>query len=285
VPKPVVVVQVGERYFETLGLSLVRGRAFTAGDGTSAEDAAIINQRLASLYFPNEDPIGRQIAIADPKPGAAPPKWATIVGVSPAVRQNMGGEPNPVVYFSLRRTLAPSVWLMTRAGPDGAAAISSLRDEVRSLDPDLPLFGIATLDHVLTQTLWPRRAFTSLFVVFAAIALTLSTLGLYAVTAYLVTQRTQEVGVRMALGAEAAQVRWLILRGSLVQLATGFVIGAIGAFALGRLLGTWLVQTQPLDPRAVLIVTMALLAVCVVATFVPVRAATRIEPMAALRYE
>ncbi len=142
-----------------------------------------------------------------------------------------------------------------------------------------------TMDQVLTQTLWPRRAFSAMFLIFAGIALVLAALGLYAVTAYSVTQRTREIGVRMALGAQAPQVWWLILRRTLFQIVVGFAIGALGAFAIGRLLQSWLVQTSPADPRTFLTMAALLLIVCVAAAFGPARRATRIDPLLALRYE
>ncbi|MCA1563911.1 MAG: FtsX-like permease family protein, partial [Acidobacteria bacterium] len=139
--------------------------------------------------------------------------------------------------------------------------------------------------QVLAQTLWPRRAFSLMFVVFGGIALALASLGLFAVTAYAVSQRTREIGVRMALGAPARQVWWLVLRRTLFQVGLGLAVGACGAFVVGRLLRTWLVQTSPTDLATFLAVAAILVAVSLAAAFVPARRATRIDPLAALRCE
>lgn len=284
-PVTAAVLTVGSRYFETLGLQMLRGRTFAAGDGAPGQEAAIVNQRFATMHFPGEDPLGRRIAVVDPNARGATPRQSTIVGVSPSVRQNMGAEPNPVVYLPYRASPAPFVWIVVRSEHERAAIATMLREQMRVIDPDLPLFGMMNLDQVLAQTLWPRRAFSLMFVVFGGIALALASLGLYAVTAYAVSQRTREIGVRMALGAPARRVWWLVLRRTLFQVGLGLAAGACGAFVVGRLLRTWLVQTSPTDWTTFLAVAAILVAVSLAAAFGPARCATRIDPLAALRCE
>src|SRR5205823_2874975 len=160
-----------------------------------------------------------------------------------------------------------------------------VREEMRIVEPDLPLFDIQTMDQRLAQMRWPMRVFGSMFAIFAAIALVLSAVGLYAVTAYSVTQRTPEIGVRMALGAQPQQIVWLILRRALVQLAIAVPIGLAGAFGVGRLLQSVLVQTSARDPITIGVIAALMIVVSIAACLWPARRATRLDPISALRYE
>ena len=286
----VTQLMIGPRYFETLGLQIVRGRGFEEVDGTTGHETAIINQRFATMHFGSEDPLGRRIKLTPDGalvPGAAVPTWVTVVGVSPSIRQSNMQEPQPdaVAYIPLRSQAPGFALLMIRAGGDAASVTSLMREEVRAIDPDLPLFEIKTMDQQLAQARWPFRVFGSMFAIFALIALALSAVGLYAVTAYSVAQRTQEIGVRMALGAQAPQVWWLVVRRGLVQLAIGLSIGLAGAFGVGQLLKSLLVQTSTRDPLTLTSIVLLLMLVSVLASFWPARRATRLDPVAALRNE
>lgn len=280
----VAVVSVGPRYFATLGLGLVRGRTFTDADGTPGRLAAIVNQRFASLFFPAGSPIGQRIALGAPT-AAADPQWLTIVGVSPSVRQNMGAAPNPVVYVPRRTEPAPSATLLVRGPTNANALIALIREEVRLVDPELPLYSPRTLEQVLSQTLWPRRAFSVLFVVFAVIGLVLSGVGLFAVTAYTVSQRTREFGIRMALGAPQSHVWRLVLRGTFVPLLVSVFLGGAGAVGMGTLLKAWLIQTPAVDPLVFAATVLSLVAVIAVASAWPARRATQLDPAQTLRTE
>jgi putative ABC transport system permease protein len=290
-PPTVTQVTIGPRYFETLGIKVLRGRAFDELDGTAGHDSVIVNQRFATMHFGNEDPIGRRIKLTvdgPQSPGAPPALWTTIVGIAPTVRQRMqpgDDAPDPVAYIPLRAHAPSFMMLLIRAQRDAASLTSLARDEVRAIDPDLPLFGILTMDQQLAQQRWAFRIFGSMFAIFALIALALSTVGLYAVTAYSVAQRTQEIGVRMALGAQAAQVLWLILRRSLVQMAIGLTIGIAGAVGVGRLLSSVLFQTGARDPILMLGIISLLIVVSTSACLWPARRATRLDPVSALRDE
>jgi putative ABC transport system permease protein len=286
----VTQVMIGPRYFETLGLRIVRGRGFDDLDGTASHETAIINQRFATMHFGSEDPLGRRIKLTPDGalvPGAAIPTWVTIVGLSPTIRQaNMQEpQPDPVAYIPLRSQAPGFAMLMIRAAGDASSLTSLMREEVRAIDPDLPIFDIKTMDQQLAQARWPFRVFGSMFAIFALIALALSAVGLYAVTAYSVAQRTQEIGVRMALGAQAPQVWWLVVRRGLVQLAIGLGIGLAGAFGVGQLLKSLLVQTSTRDPLTLTSIVLLLMLVSVLASFWPARRATRLDPVAALRNE
>jgi putative ABC transport system permease protein len=191
--------------------------------------------------------------------------------------------PDPVVYLPLRAQAPGFATLLIRAQHDPGSLTSLVREEVRHIDPDLPLFGIQTLDEGIAQQRWPFRVFGSMFAIFALIALALSSVGLYAVTAYSVAQRTQEIGVRMALGAQAAQVMWLILRRAVVQMAIGLTIGIAGALGVGKLLATVLFQTGTRDPLLLTLIVALLVLVSMSACFWPARRATRLDPVNALR--
>jgi predicted permease len=289
-PPTVTQVMIGSRYFDTLGLRLARGRGFDELDGTAGHETAIVNQRFVAMYFAGEDPIGRRIRLtSEVSPGAPvpPATVVTIVGISPTVRQRNFQEalPDPVVYVPMRSQAPAFATLMLRSPGDPAALTPAVREEVRAIDPDLPLFGILTMDQQLAQIRWQFTIFGTMFGVFALIALMVSAVGLYAVTAYSVSQRTQEIGVRMALGAQASQVLGLILRSATVQLAIGLTIGLAGAFGVGRLLQSLLVQTGSSDPITLIGITTLLTVVSLAACFWPARRATRLDPVHALRYE
>jgi predicted permease len=286
----VTQVSIGPRYFETLGVRLVRGRGFDAVDGTAGHEAAVVNQRFAAMHFGMDDPIGRRVKLTPESPvvpGTPEPTWVTIVGISPTIRQANMQEPlpDPVVYIPMRAQSPAFAMLLVRGQRDAASLTTLVREEVRAIDLDLPLYGILTLDQQLAQSRWPYRVFGSMFAIFALIALALSAVGLYAVTAYSVSQRTQEIGVRMALGAQATQVWWLVLRRALVQMAIGLTIGIGGALGVGKLLESLLVQTGTRDPVTLMSTVLLLVFVSLAACFLPARRATRLDPVDALRYE
>ena len=289
-PQTVTQVMIGPRYLEAVGLTLARGRAFDDLDGTPGHDAAIVNQRFVAMHFPGEDPIGRRIRLTSDAPAgaaAAESISAMIVGITPTVRQRNIQEvlPDPVVYIPLRAQPPPFALLMLRTPGDPSALTPSVRDEVRAIDPDLPLFSIQTLDAALAQGRWQYQIFGTMFSTFALIALALSTVGLYAVTAYSVSQRTQEIGVRMALGAQARQVWWMVLRGAIVQLTIGLAIGTAGAIGVGKLLQSVLVQSESRELATIGSIVAILAFVSLAACFWPARRATRLDPASALRYE
>lgn len=290
----VTMLTIDPQYFGTIGLPLQRGRNITSEDGMAGREAAVVNQRFAALHFPDEDPIGRRITLSIDLQGGAPPAGgiptsltATVVGIVPNLRQRdvQLPDPDPIAYLPFRTDPRGFMTLLVRSQGDPAAMTPILREEVRSIDADLPLFGIRTMDENLAQQRWPFRVFGSMFAIFALIALTLSAVGLYAVTAYAVSQRTQEIGIRMALGAHGDQVSWLFLRRSFVQLAIGLLLGVAGAFGVGVLFSNTdlLVQNSAGDPITIGGITLLLSAVAVAASVLPARRATRLDPLIALR--
>ena len=290
----VTMLTVDPQYFTTIGLPVQRGRNITNEDGMVGRESAIINQRFAALHFPNEDPIGRRITLSIDLQGGAPPAGgiptaltATIIGVVPNLRQRdfQLPDPDPIAYLPFRTDPRGFMNLIVRSQGDPTAMTPILREEVRAIDADLPLFGIRTMDESLAQARWPFRVFGSMFAIFAFIALTLSAVGLYAVTAYAVSQRTQEIGIRMALGAQDNQVSWLFLRRSFVQLTIGLLLGVAGAFGVGTLFSrtNLLVQNSAADPVTIGGITLLLAAVAIAASVWPARRATRLDPLIALR--
>jgi putative ABC transport system permease protein len=189
------------------------------------------------------------------------------------------------VYLPYRQDPPTGASIMVRSRLEPGAVMSEVRRAVQTIDQDQPVFTMQTVDQMLAQAQWPFRVFGSLFAIFAIIALTLSAVGLYAVMAYSVTQRTQEIGVRMALGAGANQVLWLVLRRGLIQVAIGVAIGLGGAFFLSKALGSVLVQVTPRDPATFAGISILLVLVALAACVIPARRASRVDPLVALRAE
>jgi predicted permease len=288
-PPIVTTVAVSPRYFETLGLKIANGRPLERTDGPAGHENVVVNQRFVALNFAQQDPIGQRIRlVVEGAPGPTPP-WLTIVGVAPTVRQrnvqNTDPNPDPVVYLPYVMQPSQVPTLIVRSTAPTATTVSQLRGEFGVLDADMPLFNVRTMDEVLARQRWPFRVFGTMFAVFAVIALVLSGVGLYAVTAYSVTQRTQEIGVRMALGAQPQQVRWLIVRRSLIHLAIGLAIGLTSALGVGRLLRSLLVGLTPNDPFTLAGIASLLIGVSLAACYWPARRATRLDPVVALRHD
>jgi predicted permease len=280
--RPVVsYVTVGPRYFETVGAVLLRGREFDRDDGRPGQEAVIVNERFVQMHFSNRDPLGQSIRLRADQP------WMTVVGVTRNVRQRTteSGAFDPVLYLPVAANPPVRINVLARSDAALAAVASSVREQVSALDADLPLYDLRTVEEQLALTRWPLRVFGTMFAIFAGIALVLAGVGLYAITAYSVAHRTQEIGVRMAFGADARQVRWLVTRGASRQLALGVLVGAVGAAALSRVLPAILAGSGGADPVTLIGVSALLLAVGVAAALIPARRAVGLDPMVALRTE
>jgi predicted permease len=291
----VTMLGVDPRYFDTVGVQVLRGRGFTSADGLAGQENAIINARLAQMYFPTGEPLGRQIVLSlDPSMGEPPPgipysQTVTVVGVVPNIRQRglEQRDPDPIAYVPFRMQPRGVMTLLARADGDPNQLTPAVREEMRAIDPDLPLFNIRTLDQSLVRERWPFRVFGTLFAIFAAGALLLSAIGLYAVTAYSVRQRTQEIGIRTALGAQSSQVTWLFVRRAFIHLAIGLTLGIAGAIGVGSVFeaGNLLVHINGRDPLTIGSIAALLTTVAIAASVWPARQATRMDPLAALRRE
>ncbi|MBA2258983.1 MAG: ABC transporter permease [Acidobacteria bacterium] len=285
-----MAIAVTSDYFKTVDMSLLRGRAFDANDGAPGAESIVVNERFVTRFFPAEDPIGRRVKLVVPqnRDTTTPPQpWRTIVGVSQTVRQGdpQALEPDAVLYRPYRQNPFSSMTILVRTEGEPSALTAQVRRAVQSADPDQAVFNVRSLNEVLANVRWPFRVFGSMFAIFALVALALSAVGIYAVTSYAVTQRTAEIGVRMALGAQPQQVWWLILRQGMFQLAIGLGLGLAAGVGLAGILKSLVVQIPFRDP-VTFTVTAALLAlVMLAACLIPARRATQLDPLAALRVE
>jgi putative ABC transport system permease protein len=273
-------VSVTDDYFATLGVRLVAGRAFAQPDGTAGHERAIVNQRFAEIHFGGQHPLGRRIRFASSGVAQAAP-WMTIVGVTPTVRQRALPEPDPVVYIPARAEPPATAALIVRVETAAASITPLVREELRRFDPDLPAYRILSMDQAIYESGWNGRVSAWTITILAAICVALSVVGLYAVTSHSVAQRTQELGVRVAIGARPRAIRWLVLRRALAQLAVGIAVGLVCVVAWSRLFGTAYFAT----PAGVVAVTALLVAVAVAACLVPAERAARLDPVLALRAE
>ncbi len=295
-------VTISPSFFDVVGVSVVRGRGLTEADGAAGAENVVINERMVAQHFKGEDPIGKRIRFMQPpqQPGQQPPTpqaaaqaaaqavWRTIVGIVPTIRHGspQDAEPPSVVYSAYRQEPPGFAFVMVRSALPPSSMMDAVRRAVASVDPDQPVFNLRTLDQILKQQMWPYRVFGSLFAIFALIGLLLSAVGLYAVVAYSVTQRTQEIGVRMALGAQGKQVTWMILKRGLWQLALGLSIGLVGGYYASKALPSQiLIRTSSADPINLVAIAVILSVVAVVACIVPARRAMRVDPLVALRAE
>jgi hypothetical protein len=287
-----MMVVVERAYFHTVLRGVVLGEPFSELHGTSGHEAAIVNQRFASVYLGAGNPIGRRLEIRPPTAqrnylreaeGPAPPVSVEIIGVAPDVRQVRDAV--PTVYLPFRAEAPAAISLIVRGSGGGSPIAPAVRDAVNAIDPDLALGAVRTLDELRDRSRAGPADMASHFAKIGGLALVFSGVGLYSAMAYAVRRRSQEIAVRMALGAQAAQVRWLFLKTGAGVISAGVVLGVPAALVVGRLLQNTFVGTEARD-IVTLIVTVALLAiVALAASIVPARRATRIEPTAALRIE
>jgi putative ABC transport system permease protein len=276
--------QVSLDYFRTLGIPLLRGRQFDARDVQKAPEVAIVSETLAKRYWPGEDPIGRRISFGTDDKGE--PSWTTIVGVTADVRQKgLHAEPRPEVYVSSLQSPSRYATLIVRSPLDAASLGASVRREVQAVDADIPLYDVKTMREVLDGSLAARRFNMALLALFAGVAVLLAGVGLYGVLAYMVTQRTHEIGVRMALGARPGDVLRLVVGQGMALSLGGVLLGILGALALTRLLTSLLVGVAATDPWTFGLVALLLSGVACLACYVPARRAARVDPLIALRYE
>ena len=277
------VVSIGPRYFQTLGLRVRRGSSLDDLNPNQRASSVLVNDRFVEVFSHDVEPLGRRVALIDERNPNAKPEWFTIAGIAPPIRHSPASGQQPVVYLPHDIRAGVFGTIVIRGNPSAFAEL--IREEVRGIDPDLPLFGLLSLARLSEMSRFNQRITSTVMSILALIAIVLSTLGLYAVTAYQASRRTKEVGVRMALGSSAAQVSWLFLRGALIQIAIGLAIGLPAALAAGQLIQGLLVQTSASDPLTVASVCTLLIVVAVIASLLPARRAARLDPVAALRQD
>lgn len=276
---PVEFVSPG--YFDAVGMTIVQGRGFTDADDASAPRVAVINETLARMTWPGEDPIGRRLRPGD-ETSQAP--WQTVIGViRDAHRAEVTRAIRPEIYSSTLQITPRTQTLFIKTAGDPDAIVASVRREVQAIDPQLPLFRVTTLEREIGATLARPRFQAVLLAVFAAIALLLAAIGIYGVTSHAVGQRTQEVGIRMAMGAARRDVLRLILLQHLRPAVIGLAVGLAGAMALSRFLRSLLFGVGATDPATFTLVAVVLLLVAAGACWIPARRATRVDPVVALR--
>lgn len=271
-------------YLQACGITLLRGRDFSPADTKDAPAVALIDERAARAWFPNVDPIGRQIRGYE-KFGE-PAKWNTIVGVVRHVvyDQREKRRTKPVVYTCAYQD---NQWFMSvtmRTKSDPKSFLNVARDAVLSVNKDIPIYRVFTMDEVVAESFWEKKFFGNMFAIFAALALFLAALGLYGVMAYSVRQRTQEIGLRMALGAQGGDVLRLVAGQGLRLILLGLAIGFVSSFFLTKLMASSL-EISAHDPFSFAVVGLLLLAVGLVACYLPARSAMRLNPLEALRHE
>jgi predicted permease len=280
VDKPFAAIgSVSARYFRTLGIPLIQGRTFNDQDREPAPEVAVVNTTLVRKYLSGRQAIGSRIRFGDPDEG-----WITIVGVVGDSRNlGLGKEPAPLVYIPYHRFPLPFMSLAIRSSADTAAIASLVRTEVRSADPDLPVDEITPLRDVLRASVAEPRFRALLVAAFAAMAVVLAGVGVYGLISYSVTQRTREIGIRMALGARSRQVVLPVVRDGMMLALTGVGIGLVGSLAASQALARFLFGVGATDPLTYGAVATFLLAVALFASYVPSRRVLRIDPLVALR--
>jgi putative ABC transport system permease protein len=273
-------------YFHALGIRLVRGRDFTAHDDLRGRPVVIINEALARRFFPNQDPIGRRIRPrASIGPGEA--EMRDIVGVVSDIKhRSLATDAQPEVYVPYAQLpISNSMMLLLRTETDPHSLVSAARAEVHALDKDLPIYEVRTLDQYFSEAVAHPRFNGLLLTVFACVALILTTIGLFGVMSYSVTQRTHEIGIRTALGAQSRDVLKLVVKQGMTLALIGVAIGLITSLALTRLMKSLLFGVGATDPATFVSVALLLTCVALLACYVPARRATKVDPMIALRCE
>jgi putative ABC transport system permease protein len=275
---------VGPRYCATMKLPVVAGREFTANDNAAGQRVVIINEAAARTYWPNQNPLGRHLMIG--APGQGKPQPVEIIGVVGASRYRSLTEAfRPGMLLPAAQNYASDLSLHLRSAGDPASLIESARRELRALDPQLPPTRVRTLEEQRRNSLYSERVTAWLLSAFGGLALLLAGLGIYGVMAYSVTQRTREVGIRMALGAQTGDVLRLMLRQGARLIVAGVALGLAGAFAATRLIKSFLYQVSATDPLTFVVAALLLSGVALLACYLPARRATKVDPMIALKYE
>ena len=276
---------VSPDYEKTLGIRLLRGRAFSNADQENAPPVAMVNATVAQRLFPGADPIGKRFAFGHPRADRAP-KWVTIVGM--VADTKLYGLDNPArleVYVPFRQAASNRMVLLAKSGQEATALVSAVRGIIASIDKEQPIFRIATMQEVVNASVSTRRITLILLALFSGLALVLAGIGIYGVISYSVAQRAREIGIRMALGAQWGDVLWLVLAQGGKISAAGIAIGSAASLVLTRLMAKLLYGVSAMDPATFAAVAFVLALIAMVASFIPARRTLRQDPLIALRHE
>jgi len=270
-------------YFRALKIPILKGRSFSEQDRADTTYSVVIDETLARRYFPDEDPIGKRLTEQGSQTNHGP---ATIIGVVGGVKHtDLKGDARPTLYLAAAQTTWQYMTLVVRSANDPTSLAALVRREVWAVDKDQPLSETATMDRLFAKAVAPQRFNMLLIGVFAALALTLAAIGIYGVIAYSVTQRAQEMGVRLALGASSQNIVWLILGQAMRTSLLGVGLGLVAAFTLTRVMRSLLFEVSATDPLVFGGLAVLLICVALIASYIPARRATKIDPLLALRYE
>jgi len=274
--------QISPDYFRTLNVALLRGRAFTQADGKDAGSVVIINEAMARRYFPGEDPIGARLSIGD---GLANPR--TVIAVAGDERVfGLKSVAEPILYVPYAQSrLADPLHFLIRTGASPLSLLKTVQNEIRKLDPELAFADTLPLERVVNDSILSERVAACIFGSFSLLALVLAALGIYGVMANAVSQRMREIGIRIALGAQAGDIHRMVAGKGMVLTVLGILLGLAGAFGMTRLLASFLYGVSPTDPWTFAVVAVFLAAVSFLACYLPARRAARVDPIIALRCE
>jgi predicted permease len=288
-PPSVERSQVTPEYFHLLEIPVLRGRPFNDGDNENAPKVAVINQAMAETYWPGQDPLGKRLKLGPGRAGVgqnAIKNWITIVGVIADARtESLANASVPLIYLSLYQETPKELAIFLRGDLNPSAIPEEVRAMVQSVDPELPVYGAQTLNDAVAASLEQRRFSMDIVVAFAVTALLLAALGIYGVISYIVTERTRDIGIRLALGAQRGRIMGMVLRQGLGLAMAGAALGLVGSVIVSHLMAGLLYGVMPTDPLTFVGVTLVLTGVALVACYIPARRAMRVDPMIALRYE
>jgi predicted permease len=271
-------------YFRTMQIPLIKGRAFDGHDSKDSQKVAIIDESFARRYWPGEDPIGKRLKRGGP--GSEAP-WLTVVGVAGQVKQYSLDADSPRIAFYTPHSQEPSsqMYIVVRAASNPETLVGAVTAEIRAMDPDLPVYNVATMQGRMSDSLARRQFSTLLLGLFAALALVLAAVGIYGVMAYSVNQRTHEIGIRIAIGAQSSDVLRLVIWQGLTLALMGVGAGLAAAFLLTRMMRSLLYGVSATDPATFAVISLILMAVALAASALPARRAAKVDPMVTLRYE
>jgi len=273
-------------YLQTLGMTLVRGRSFADADDETGDRVAVIDQTAAEQYWPNEDPIGKQVQLILPGATVDPPRPTTIIGILARTKSEGLDSPySPHIYFPTYQGVGFAMSIYARTQGKAESLQESIRSAVQSVDPNLPVFDVHTMDNIVSESLASRRFALQLMGLFAATALVLAALGIYGVMAYFVSQRVREIGIRIAVGAQRSDVLRMVASRGMALAAIGAGIGIAASLLAARLISGMLFGVSAYDPLTIVAFAAILTGAALTANYFPARRAAKVDPMVALRYD